>query len=130
MVPEPLSIRVGWICLVVVSLGVLGFGVVAVLAPSGEPLMRADGLASAGLGLFGGALALAPFRRRERWAWTVLWFYPVFWTTHLVLGLPPGKDHVHQVLFIAMSLVGLLLPAGEFFRRRDVPSSSPDRAPI
>jgi len=34
-------------------------------------------------------------------------------------GLPPGKDHVHQVVFIILSLVGLLLPVGEFFGRRE-----------
>lgn len=44
----------------------------------------------------------------------MLWFYPVFWLVHLVAKLPPGKDHVHQVVFIVLSLVGLLLPAREF----------------
>jgi len=116
---ESVSVRVGWICLVVVSLGILGFGVVAALVPtaSNDLLMRADGLASIGVGLFGGLLALIPFRRRERWAWFALWFYPVFWVAHLVGGLPPGKDHIHQVLFIVLSLAGLLVPAQEFFRR-------------
>lgn len=110
--------RVGWICLVVVSVGVLGFGAVAALVPSSgdEPLLRADGLAAVGVGLFGGLIALFPFARRERWAWFALWFYPVFWVAHLVFDLPPGKDHVHQVVFIVLSLVGLLLPAREFFR--------------
>ncbi|MEV5943210.1 hypothetical protein [Streptomyces sp. NPDC051994] len=32
-------------------------------------------------------------------------------------GLPPGKDHVHQVVFIALSLAGLLRPVREFFLR-------------
>ncbi|HEY0805046.1 MAG TPA: hypothetical protein VGD84_08280 [Pseudonocardiaceae bacterium] len=119
MKQESLSVRVGWICLVVVSIGILGFGVVAALVPtaSDDLLMRADGLASIGVGLFGGLLALVPFRRRERWAWWALWFYPVFWVAHLVGGLPPGKDHIHQVLFIVLSLAGLLVPAQEFFRR-------------
>ena len=58
------------------------------------------------------------YRRRERWAWFALWYYPVFWTAHLVGGLPPGKDHVHQVVFIVVSLAGLLLPVREFFPRR------------
>src|SRR5829696_6383383 len=47
------------------------------------------------------------------------WYYPLFWTAHLVGGLPPGKDHVHQVVFIILSLVGLLLPVREFFGRRE-----------
>jgi hypothetical protein len=87
--------------------------VVAIAPPADDTLLyRADGLASTGLGLFGALLAVAPFRRRERWAWFALWFYPALWLTHL----PPGKDHVHQVAFIALSLVGLVVPGCQFFR--------------
>jgi hypothetical protein len=46
----------------------------------------------------------------------VFWFYPVFWLVHLIGQLPPGKDHIHQVVFIVLSLAGLLLPVREFFR--------------
>ncbi|MGW1810238.1 hypothetical protein [Streptomyces sp. NPDC002078] len=42
-----------------------------------------------------------------------------FWIAHLAGGLPPGKDHVHQVAFIVLSLAGLLLPVRVFFPRRD-----------
>jgi hypothetical protein len=113
--------RIGWLCLVIVSAGILVFGLVIALAPmgAGEPIYRADGLASIGLGLFGGAIALTSYRRRELWAWVVLWFYPVFWAVHLFAGLPPGKDHVHQVVFIALSLIGLLLPVRRFFGKHD-----------
>jgi hypothetical protein len=31
---------------------------------------------------------------------------------------PPGKDHVHQVLFIVLSLAGLLVPARAFLSTR------------
>jgi len=50
------------------------------------------------------------------WAWFALWFYPAFWVVHLVGRLPPSKDHLHQVVFIVLSLAGLLLPVREFFR--------------
>lgn len=115
---ERLELRAGWISLVAVSLGIAGFGLVVVIAPpAGDALLyRADGLASLGLGLFGGLLALVPFRRRERWAWFALWFYPLFWLAHLLGGLPPGKDHVHQIAFIVVSLAGLVLPSRQFFR--------------
>ena len=112
--------RAGWICLAVVSVGILGFGLVVMVAPpsGGDGLLyRTDGLASVGLGGFGLLLAVVPFRRRERWAWWALWFYPVLWLAHLVFGLPPGTDHVHQVLFVVLSLVGLLLPVRQFFPR-------------
>lgn len=114
------ALRVGHWCLVIVSVGVLVFGVVEVIAPSGADrlIYRSVGLASLGLGLFGGMLAHVPFRRRERWAWAALWFYPVFWVAHLAGGLPPGKDHVHQIVFVVLSLSGLLIPAREFFPPR------------
>lgn len=109
--------RCSWICLAVVSIGIFGFGVVTVVAPpDGDSLLyRADGLASTGLGLFGFLLTMIPFRGRERWAWSTLWFYPVFWLAHLVFGLPPGTDHVHQVVFVVLSLAGLLLPIRVIF---------------
>jgi hypothetical protein len=118
------SVTVGSVCLTVVSVGILAFGVVAATVPmSGDqPLMRADGLASTGLGLFGLLIALVPFRRREQWAWFALWFYPAFWLAHLVGRLPPGTDRVHQVVFIVLSLAGLLLPVREFF-----PTGTPPR---
>src|SRR5438046_2150159 len=107
-----LTVKIGWICLAVVSLSVFVFGVVAAVFPldGDAALYRADGLASAGLGLFGGLIVLVPYRRIERWAWCALWFYPVFWSVHLFGNLPPGTDHVHQVVFIALSLIGLVLP--------------------
>jgi peptidoglycan/LPS O-acetylase OafA/YrhL len=112
-----LRLRIGWICLAVVSLGILVFGVVVALVPMGhdQQVYRADGLASIGLGLFGGLIAIVPYRRAERWAWFALWFYPLFWLAHLVGQLPPGTDHVHQVVFIVLSLGGLLLPVRSFF---------------
>jgi hypothetical protein len=110
-------VRIGWICLLLVGIGVLAFGLVAAIVPTSgdQPLMRADGLASIGLGLFGSLIAVVPYRRRERWAWFALWFFPAFWVVHLVGRLPPGKDHIHQVVFIVLSLVGLLLPVRQFF---------------
>jgi hypothetical protein len=112
---ETVYVKVGWICLVVVGVAILAFGVIAATAGD-DPLMRADGVASIGVGLFGVLITLIPYRRRERWAWFALWFYPTFWVVHLVGRLPPSKDHVHQMVFIVLSLAGLLLPVREFFR--------------
>ncbi|WP_423181235.1 hypothetical protein [Arthrobacter sp. NyZ413] len=109
--------RISWVCLAIVSLAILFFGVVAVVVPSGEDaaLYRADGLASIGFGFFGALIVLVPYRRTERWAWYALWFYPVFWLVHLLGNLPPGTDHIHQIFFIVLSLTGLLLPVRTFF---------------
>lgn len=112
-----LAVRIGWLCLAANSLAILVFGVVVAVWPpdEGAALYRADGLASAGLGLFGLLIVLVPYRRIERWAWCTLWFLPIFWTLHLIGNLPPGDDHIHQVVFIALSLAGLLLPLRAFF---------------
>ena len=121
MVRSSRSVGVAGICLAVIGIAILVFGAIAVAVPNAddEQLMRANGLATAGLGLFGTLIALVPFQRRERWAWFALWFYPVFWAIHLAAGLPPGKDHVHQVVFIALSLAALLWPANEFLSSRN-----------
>jgi hypothetical protein len=109
-----------WISLAVIGLAILLFGLISALMPaSGEPpYLRAIGVACIGMGLFGLLITTIAYRRRERWAWFALWYYPLFWTAHLVGGLPPGKDHIHQVVFIVVSLAGLLLPVREFFGRR------------
>src|SRR5215216_3234692 len=39
-------------------------------------------------------------------------------------GGPPYKDHIHQVVFIVLSLAGLLLPVREFFPRRGTRAST------
>ncbi len=115
---ETLRFRVSWIALLVSGLATLVFGVVVLFTPSSdEQYLRAIGAASIGMGLFGAMISVTSFRRRERWAFFALCYYPVFWTAHLVGDLPPGRDHIHQVVFIVLSLFGLLLPIGEFFPR-------------
>jgi MFS family permease len=110
---------IGRICLGIVSAGLLVFGAIVAAVPMGADvgLYRANGLATFGLGLFGGLLVLGPYRRVELWAWYALWFYPLFWAAHLIGQLPPGTDHIHQVVFIALSLTGLLVPVRIFFPR-------------
>jgi hypothetical protein len=115
--------KTGWISLAIIGGAILAFGLITALMPAsgGPPYLRAIGVASIGMGLFGLLITMVAYRRRERWAWFALWYYPLFWTWHLLGGLPPGKDHVHQVVFIVLSLLGLLLPVREFFGRRGAP---------
>ena len=115
---ETLQFKASWMALLVTGLATLLFGlVVLAVRSSDEQYLRAIGVASIGMGLFGAMITVTAFRRRERWAYFSLWYYPLFWTAHLIGNLPPGKDHVHQVVFIGLSLLGLLLPLGEFFPR-------------
>ncbi len=111
-------------CLLANGVGILGFGLIVAAFPQvfpdflggqNEGLLRATGVATTGLGILGIMVSLKPYRRREKWAWFTLWYYPAFWTLHLIGGLPPGKDHIHQVVFLVLSVVGLLMPIRQFF---------------
>jgi hypothetical protein len=114
-----LRFRVGWIALLLSGAAVLGFGLIVVLLPNPDAnYLRAIGAASIGMGLFGTLITLTAFRRRERWAFFAVCYYPVFWTAHLVGNLPPGRDHIHQVVFIGLSLAGLLFSVDQFFAQR------------
>ena len=114
-------LKIGWISLSIIGLAIAVFGLIATALPtppSEPPYLQAIGLASIGMGMFGFLISTIAYRRRERWAWFALWYYPLFWTIHLLGGLPPGKEHVHQIVFIVLSLAGLLLPVREFFPPR------------
>ena len=111
--------KIAWVSLAITGVSILVFGLIFTVWPgSSDPLFqRALGVSSIGMGLFGVMITVIAYRRRERWAWFILWYYPVFWLAHLLGGLPPGQDHVHQIVFIVLSLIGLLIPVSEFFPR-------------
>jgi hypothetical protein len=119
MKPEGIVFKITWIALAIIGVAILIFGLIVTVWPgSGNSLfLRAIGVASIGMGLFGVMITLIPYRRRERWAWFALWYYPVFWSAHLFGGLPPGDDHIHQIVFIILSLASLLLSISSFFPR-------------
>src|SRR5262249_11060247 len=116
---ESVLFKITWVSLAITGVAILIFGLIVAAWPgSSDPLsLRAIGVASIGMGLFGIMITVIAYRRRERWAWFTLWYYPIFWMAHLLGGLPPGQEHIHQVVFIVLSLVGLLLSVGEFFPR-------------
>jgi uncharacterized membrane protein HdeD (DUF308 family) len=115
-----LRFKIAWVSLAIIGVAILIFGLVVAAWPTSNDAsyLRAIGVASIGMGIFGILITTTAYRRRERWAWFALWYYPVFWTAHLVGTLPPGKDHIHQVVFMVLSVIGLLLPVGEFFPAR------------
>jgi hypothetical protein len=112
------SFKLGWLLLLITGIGILGFGIVVLSSPqvlpgySGpiqEALLRTVGVATIGMGFFGLALTWMALRRGETWSWFALWFYPLFWISHLAgLGVRPGAD---DALFIVISVLGLLLTA-------------------
>jgi hypothetical protein len=117
MKSENILFKITWISLAILGGAILVFGLfVAIWPGSGNSLfLRAIGAASAGMGLFGLMITVIPYRRHERWAWFSLWYYPVFWSAHLFGNLPPGQDHIHQIVFILLSLASLLLSMRTFF---------------
>jgi hypothetical protein len=120
-------LKFGWILLLATGVGILAFGLIVAAYPPvfsdySEGLLRAVGVATTGMGIFGVMITLKAYRRGEKWAWFTLWYYPIFWTMHLTWGLPPGIDHIHQIIFIVLSLLGLLLPVRQFFSRNMVRS--------
>ena len=116
---ESVLFKIAWVSLAITGIAILIFGLIATVLPGSSDSLaqQAIGVASIGMGLFGVMITVIAYRRRERWAWFTLWYYPVFWIVHLLGGLPPGQDHVHQIVFIALSVAGLLMPLGEFFPR-------------
>ena len=116
-------LRISWMFLFFTGVGILIFGILVtanprIAGPYDLGLVRALGIATTGMGFFGTVITLMSYRRQEKWAWFILWYYPIFWTLHLVGGLPPGNDHIHQVVFIVISLLGLILPFRQFFQRK------------
>jgi len=115
--PENARFKFAWISLALIGIAIFVFGLIVTVwpGPSDTLFLRTIGVASVGMGLFGVMITLIPYRRRERWAWFTLWYYPLFWLAHFVGGLPPGQDHIHQIVFIVLALVSLLLSWSEFF---------------
>ena len=114
---ESIRFKIAWISLAITGVAIFVFGLVVALWPGSSDalLLRTIGVASIGMGLFGVMITLIPYKRRERWAWFTLWYYPIFWLAHLLGGLPPAQDHIHQIVFIILSLVAFLISVSEFF---------------
>ncbi len=117
MKTESMLFKITWILLAIIGIAIFLFGLIVTVWPGAEnPLfLRAIGVASMGMGLFGVMITVIPYRRYERWAWFTLWYYPIFWSAHLFGNLPPGQDHIHRIVFIIFSLVSLLLSMRAFF---------------
>ena len=118
--PGSVRFKIAWVSLAITGVAIFVFGLIVTVWPgsSNPSFLRAIGVASIGMGLFGVMITVMAYRRAERWAWFTLWYYPVFWSAHFLGGLPPGQDHIHQIVFIVLSLLGLLISVSEFFPRR------------
>src|SRR5512143_1914032 len=119
MKSEGMLFKITWIVLAIIGVAIFLFGLIVTISPGPDnPLfLQAIGAASMGMGLFGIMITVIPYRRHQRWAWFTLWYYAVFWSAHLFGNLPPGQDHIHQIVFILLSLASLLVSMRTFFPR-------------
>lgn len=59
-----------------------------------------------GMAVFGWAITLTALRRGERWAWLVMWYYPVFFVLH-VLALGTVVPDLPLAVLSALALLAL-----------------------
>lgn len=67
-----------------------------------------------GMVVFGLAVILKPFRRGERWAWYVLWYYPVFFVLHIIAF----GTFIIDGVFALVCALSLLVPYRKFFPKQ------------
>ena len=66
-------LKISWISLLVTGIGILGYGIIVttypqIAGPTEEGLLRAIGVATTGMGIFGVMITLRAYRRKEEWA--------------------------------------------------------------
>ncbi len=133
--PERASVRYAWIPLFLVTLVILlivGSGEQGPVAEgsalhafTSPPLftdeapddilqVRLLGAILLGMVVFGLAIILKPFRRGERWAWYVLWYYPVFFVLHIIAF----GTFIIDGVFALICVLSLLVPYRKFFPKQ------------
>lgn len=86
------------------------------LSPIFGQVLRAWGIFELGFGVFVIAVTLISFRKRERWAWFVLWVLPAAMLAELLNVLWAGMNPGPIPIFLVVSILGLMLPFRRFFR--------------
>lgn len=87
-------------------------------APARILEVRLLGTILLGMVVFGLAIILRSFRRGERWAWYVLWYYPVFFLLHVIAF---GTFIIDGILALICAL-SLLVPYRKFFPKQQTES--------
>lgn len=75
--------------------------------PAGGALARWVGTVLLGGNVLTLALAVGPFRRGERWAWGMLWYWPAMFASHVVIYA--GSARAPQVLWALVTTVALVV---------------------
>lgn len=89
------------------------------MVPYVQESLRLTGVLFLGMCIFLMAISATSFRKGERWAWYVSWYYPIMlaWVSWLLYvgGGNEWDSWPLHVVFTAMCLLGLLLPIRKFF---------------
>lgn len=76
------------------------------------------GLSDIGFAFFITVISMTAYRRGERWAWYALWFVPAYFLGFVALSFTfetSSSMLLPLMVFVILSLVGLLLPFRKFF---------------
>lgn len=83
-----------------------------------DPFLRLLGVAWLAMGVLGLAVAWRPFRDEARWAWAVLWVYPLhqlFQASDFLFREGAMFGLFFHVALAALGIAGLALTASRFF---------------
>lgn len=78
-----------------------------------------------GFDLFGLAIAVTAFRRREKWAWLVFWYWPVMFLIHF-FTYQSGFRYA-QLVWLSVSVAALAVTYPAFWKR---PATAPTEAAV
>src|SRR4030066_1375496 len=76
------------------------------------------GLSDIGFAFLITVISMTAYRRGERWAWYALWFVPAYFLGFVALSFTfetSSSMLLPLMVFVILSLVGLLLPFRKFF---------------
>ena len=83
---------------------------------------KAGGWSDMGFAFYVIVISATAYRRGEKWAWYILWSVPVFFLGHAAITMSIGPSIAHLLpflaVFVALSLLGLLLPIRKFFPKK------------
>jgi len=84
---------------------------------------KGGGLSDIGVAFFLIVISINAYRKGDRWSWFALWFVPVFFSLWIIVGLSLPREAQSSLqpplmVFIALSVSGLLLPVRKFFPRK------------
>src|SRR5215211_2298470 len=119
-------LKISWILLLASGIGILGFGIIVTAYPQigviRKRLTESYWCSNNWNGNIWYHDYSGGFQKKGKMGMVYSLVLSYFLDNTLVGELPPGNDHIHQIVFIVISLLGLLLPVRQLFSRNMVKS--------